>query len=465
MIEAVTSRKYARRGLSVLAGLNRWAATAVLLISAAMTQAASGDWPQFRGSDGNGISVKGRVPTEWSADHNLAWKTRLPGSGWSQPTVFGERIFVTTAVSDHPSRPKNYEGGIADPHTVSGGKASAPDVSIDWKVVALNLRNGSVDWSFTAASGKPKYPIHPSNTYASETPAADDRGIYAWFGAVGTVAALDHTGHLRWRRELGVFRQQENLGTASSLRLYKGLLFVQCFSEEQAFVVGLNTSDGSERWRINRTLAGTAWTTPFLWFNQHRVELIVCGQKLITSHDPMTGRELWRGLGDDMSGPSSPTGDQSRLYFGFKSTLKKTKLYALHASADGDQSVVEGANTFRCEAWSVTGVAPGMASPVVADGCVYVINDATVGCFDAASGQAHYKQRLPGFHCVVASPVAVGSHVIFLDESGAAVTIRTGAMFDLLGKSKLDDTFWASPTVAHDALILRGVDFIYCVRE
>jgi hypothetical protein len=443
-------------------GTNLWLAVIFLAIVA---RARSDDWPQFRGPDGNGVSAQGRIPTEWSSDRNLAWKIRVPGSAWSQPITYGNRVFLTTAVSDHPARPKDYAGGTSDPHTVSGDKAPAPDVTMQWKVLAIDLQTGNLMWDSTVVTGKPRYPIHPSNTYASETPAADARGVYAWFGNTGTVAALAHAGLKLWQRELGVFRHQQNLGSGSSLRLHEGLLYIQCFNEEQSFVVCLDTRDGREKWCIKRNQSGTAWITPLLWQNKERSELIVCGQKLISSHDPLTGHELWRGNGVDMSGPSSLAADINRIYFGFRSALKTTKLYALNAGADDDQSVPEGSQTFRCEAWARPGAAPGMASPVVAENCVYVVNEGTLACFDSVNGQEHFKQRLPGFHTVVASPIVVGHHVVFLDESGSAAVLKTGSKFEIVGRSKLDDTFWASPAAARNALILRGVDFLYCIRN
>jgi outer membrane protein assembly factor BamB len=106
-----------------------------------------------------------------------------------------------------------------------------------------------------------------------------------------------------------------------------------------------------------------------------------------------------------------------------------------------------------------------MASPVVADGCVYVVNEAVVGCYDAASGREHFKERLPGFRCAVASPTVVGRRVIFVDESGSAVVLKVGSTFEIVGRSKLDDTFWASPAAARDALVLRGVEYLYCIRD
>jgi outer membrane protein assembly factor BamB len=379
--------------------------------------------------------------------------------------VLRDRVFITSAVSDQPWHPKDYATGVSDPHTVSGGKASAPDVRLEWKLLAFDLQSGVLEWAQTVAAGKPRYPIHPSNSYASETPAADAHGVYAWFGAAGAVAAFDHTGHRLWQRELGVFPQQENLGTGSSLRLYQGMLFLQCFNEEEAFLVCLDARDGQEQWRVRRPQPGTAWTTPLVWQNQRRVELIVCGQKLMTSHDPVTGRELWRGSGVDMPGPSSLAADTNCIYFGFKSPFERRRLYAVNAAAEGDPSVTDGINTFRGQRWAKLGAAPGMASPVAAEGCVYVVNDAVVGCYDAASGHEHFRERLPGFRCVVASPIVAGHRVVLLDESGQAVVLKAGSKFEILGRSKLDDAFWASPAVARDTLLLRGVDCLYCIRE
>lgn len=422
------------------------------------------DWPQFRGPDGNGVSAHGRIPSEWSSTNHLAWRVPVPGSGWSQPVTVGNQVFLTTAVGGPPARPSDYASGVSDPYTAAGETAPAPDTLVEWKVLALDLRSGARQWERTVVSARPRYPVHPSNTYASETPAADSQAVYAWFGAAGTLAALDHDGSLRWRRELGVFRQQGNFGTGSSLRLYRGRLYVQCFSEEKALLVCLGTHNGRTLWQLDRPSPGTAWCTPLVWHNRQRTELVVYGQKLMTSQDPLHGRELWRASGIDMPGPSSCAADDRHLFFGFASPLKRTSLYALEAGAKGDQSLAGTTKTFACETWSVPGAASGVASPVVAAGCLYVARDAFVGCYDVATGREHFRERLPGFRCVVASPVAVGPKVLVVDESGLAVVLEAGPQFAVAGHAKLDDTFWASPAVARGALLLRGMNHLYCLR-
>jgi len=135
----------------------------VVVFLASVAVGHAHDWAQFRGASGTGVS-EGATPLEWSQDKHLAWKTPIPGVGWSQPVAVGSVVFVTSALSDKPQRPPDYESGTAHPYTLEGAKASAPELTIHWKVFALNLQDGTIKWERSAASGKPKYPVHPSNT-------------------------------------------------------------------------------------------------------------------------------------------------------------------------------------------------------------------------------------------------------------------------------------------------------------
>ena len=434
----------------------------VLLLT--LTLGYATDWSQFRGPSGTGVGEESAIPLEWSKDKHLAWKTAIPGVGWSQPVTAGSLVFVTSALTDKPQQPMDYTSGIADPYTLDGAKASAPELRIHWKVFALDLQSGVIRWERDAASGKPKYPIHPSNTYASETPAVDGRRVYAWFGAAGVMVAFDHAGHRLWQKELGVFRQQNNVGTASSPRLFEGLIYLQCFNEEQAVLVCLDARDGQEKWRLTRPLPGTAWNTPLIWRNAHRTELVVCAQKLMTSHDPLTGKEYWRASGPDMPVIPSLSADAQRLYFGYRSPTAGGPLYALDAGAKGEQCPGQGDSTFLTQAWKAPEAAPGMPSPLAAAGCVYVLNDNVLTCLDAATGKAHFKKRLPSFRTVVASPIASGGRIVMLDEVGHAIVIQAGPEFLILGQSRLEDRFWASPALANGALLLRGLECLYCIR-
>ena len=229
------------------------------------------DWPQFRGPHGTGTVPAAKIPLEWSADKNVAWKVAIPGQGWSQPVVFDGKVYVTTAVGEGLEGPMGMKDGIADPRTMKAG--TTPDVAIDWRVIALDLTTGKQHWSVSAASGKPKFPIHPSNTWATETPVADASGVVAFFGATGTLAAYDTEGKPRWKTELGAHPTMQGYGTGSSPAILDGRVFVQCFNEDKSFLACFDAKTGKELWRAARDKAGTSWTTPLVWHNAKRKEL------------------------------------------------------------------------------------------------------------------------------------------------------------------------------------------------
>lgn len=423
----------------------------------------AGDWNQFRGPASTGVADPATIPLSWSSDENLAWKTPLPGSGWSQPIVIGQQVLVTAAVSDPPLRPKDMKAGVSDPRSMPGSKAAPPEVELAWQVLSLDLATGQVQWATTVSAGRPQYAVHPSNTYATETPAGDAQGVYVFFGATGTVAAVDLAGGLRWKQELGAHPTTENFGTGSSPVLFDGKLYVQSFNEDEALLVCYDARSGEERWRVSREKPGTSWSTPLVWTHAKGTEIIVSGSKLMTSHDPQTGAELWRVAGIDVPTTSSIAADRERIYFGYRSPFASGPLYALPAGARGDLSPEGSGLKLRDEAWSRPSAAPGMSSPLSVGGCLYVINGNVLTCHDAATGQPHYKERLAKLGTIAASPVAIDDKVVLLGETGHAVVIKVGPTFEALGTPEIPDVFWSSPAVADGRLLLRGVDGLYCV--
>jgi outer membrane protein assembly factor BamB len=376
--------------------------------------------------------------------------------------VAGGTVFVTTAVGEGLEAPMGMAAGVADPRTMKPG--AAPEIMIDWRVLALDLGSGKVKWSVSAAKGKPEFPIHPSNTYATETPAADAHGVYAFFGATGTLAAFDHAGKPLWKAELGTFPVVQGYGTSASPALHDGRLFVQCFNDVQAFLVAFDVRSGKELWRVQHEKPATSWASPLVWHNAKRVELVAACDKLITSHDPATGKELWRVAGVQGPNSSSFGADEERLYFGQASPMGNPPLYALAAGAEGDLSPAPGSTELKGQAWAAKSASPGMPSPVVVDGLLYVASDTLLTCRDASTGELLYKERLPELVTIVASPIVVGDRLLLLDEEGRAAIVRAGPEFEVVGRGALDDLFWSSPAVAGDALLLRGGRRLYCVR-
>jgi outer membrane protein assembly factor BamB len=426
----------------------------------ALSLSVLGDWPQFRGPAGNGVVPAAAIPLTWSENENVAWRIEVPGHGWSQPIALGETLYVTTAVGAGSPEPLTYQKGIDAP---DASKDPVSAAEIEWLVCAYDLASGTPRWTASAGKGAAKFQIHPSNTHASETPAADARGVYAYFGSTGTVAAFDPAGKPRWKAELGAYPTQDAFGTGSSPVLLDDRLFVQVFSEARSFLVALDTETGKELWRAERG-AGTAWNTPLLWRTKARVELVASGKKHIAGYDPASGKELWSLQGVDTPDSSSPACDAERLYFGFRGARANGPLYALLAGQSGSLAPKEGESALVGQAWQTASSAPGMPSPVSAGGQVYTLSGGFLSCFEAASGAQRFKERLDATGPVVASPIAVGERLIVVGESGKGVVLAAKPTFEILGGGQLDDVFWSTPTVAGDALLLRGNEHLYCLR-
>jgi len=420
------------------------------------------DWPQFRGPLGTGVVSDGELPKQWSEKEHVAWKVAIPGQGWSQPVVVGDTVYVTTAVGDGLEAPLGMAAGIADPRTMQPGEP--PDVSIDWRVIALDLATGAQRWTASAASGKPRFPIHPTNTWATETPVADANGVYAFFGATGTLAAFDSAGEPRWKVELGAHAVGEGYGTSASPAIHEGHVFVQLFNAEEAVLVCIDAGSGKELWRASHDKPGTSWASPLVWHNHERVEVVCSSDRLVTAHDPESGAELWRVAG--VYGPTmcSFGADADCLYFGQRSPMANPPLYALLAGGKGDLSPAAGSIELKNQAWLQKSASPGMPSPVVADGLLYIAIENLLSCRDAGTGEELYKERAGKLATIAASPILVGERLLLLDEEGRALQVQSGPDFEVVGEGELDDHFWSTPTFAGGSLLLRGVEHLYCIR-
>ncbi|MCH2540593.1 MAG: PQQ-binding-like beta-propeller repeat protein, partial [Anaerolineales bacterium] len=228
------------------------------------------DWPQFRGPVGNGYLGKLTHPAQWSMKENLAWIQSIPGGGWSSPIIVGNRVFVTTTVDSKNTKPLGHAGGVRN---MRGKKPTEP---FDFQLICLSLQDGSVKWKISLAREQPKYAIHPSNTYATESPATDGKHVFCYFAAIGKVASVDLEGKLVWDVNLGAFQSGTGFGTGSSLTRRDGNLYIQCDNDKNSFVVALDAATGKEIWKRKRS-SRTSWATPFIWKHGKRTDLVICG--------------------------------------------------------------------------------------------------------------------------------------------------------------------------------------------
>ena len=320
-------------------------------------------------------------------------------------------------------------------------------------------------WSTTIAKAKPEFDIHPSNSFATETPAANEKGVYAYFGAAGVVAGLSHDGKLNWKRDVGVFKTNNNFGTGSSLAIDNDKLFVQLLSEESSEVLCLSTSNGETKWRKKRADENsTSWSTPVVWKNKVRKELVVSGGNQVDSFHPDTGDLIWSVRKVKAATACSICVDENRIYFGGSDPMSKGPLFAVEPGGEGKIEPKITNQKFDTCTWRVPRAGPGMSSPV-SNGQYVVVADRSVAiCYNSKDGSVAFKNRLPSFSMVVACPTVVGNEVVMIDEKGKVGAVAIGDEFRFRKLGQLNDVVWSSPAVAGNRLLVRGIEKLYCFR-
>jgi outer membrane protein assembly factor BamB len=461
------------------------------LFSLGLTAVGRGsDWPQFRGPGGSATTAEKGLPGEWGADKNIAWKTSVPGYGWSSPIVWGDKVFVTTAISDKQKKPTaGFGGGFGGGRPGGGGggrggfgRGRPPDEMYRWEVYCLNAADGKVVWKQVATEQKPTISKHSSNTYATETPVTDGERVYAYFGMTG-VFCFDMTGKQLWKADLGSYRMGMGHGTGSSPALDDGRLFIQCDNEEKSFLVALDAKTGKELWKTPRP-ERTGWSTPLVWKNKERTEVVCIGSR-VRSYDPATGKQLWELGGMSGQSKASAVANADMLFVGTGGGFggfgggrfgpreedggggSGRPLFAVKAGATGDITLKSGAESNDGVAWHLPQGGPGTASPLLYGDYLYVIGDrgGVLTCLEAKTGKQAYRERLPGARSFTSSPWAYEGKVFCLDDSGTTLVLAAGPEFKVLGKNALGEMCWSCPAAAGGAVFLRTVDHLFCIRN
>ena len=423
---------------------------------AVLSSCGTNNWPQFRGPDSNQHTSEKELPLEWSNEKNMNWKYDLDGRGWSCPIIWGTQVFFTNAVLEDPS--------ILPPAKKGRRLENPEDVIYNFEVVCLDLNTGEEIWKQVAYHGKPRYKTHRDNNYAPETMVTDGKHVFAYFGMTG-LYCYDMKGNLVWEKDLGNYPMQSNWGTSSSPVLYKNVLYMQIDNEEKSFLAALNSKTGDEIWRVNRDEKSN-WGTPLIWKNSVRTELVVQGLKT-RSYNLVDGELLWEV---DMGGGrniTSPTADSDMIFVGNEKRRNGGgTLFGIIAGASGDISLIEGELSNEYVVWSVPGSGIAMASPLVYEGLVYIIerNRGHIFCYEAATGEVVYPgTRISDAKAFWASPWLFDGKIYCLEEKGTTHVIQAGREFKELGQNKLDDRFWASTAIANSSYVFRGEKGIYCI--
>ncbi|MCA9412939.1 MAG: PQQ-binding-like beta-propeller repeat protein [Candidatus Omnitrophica bacterium] len=428
---------------------------ALYLICVAGRARAESEWPQFRGP-GSSATVEDNpaLPEVWSVTRNVTWETEIPGRGWSCPVVWGDRIFLTSVVS---------LGSVEEPQRglYFGGERGDATDEHKWMVFCFDRNSGEKLWERVAHQGVPETGHHVKNTFASETPTTDGERVYAYFGNTG-LFAYDLEGNPIWEREWEVVKTKANWGTAISPVVYQDKLIIVNDNEDQSFIEVLDSGTGKTVWRKDRD-EGSNWSTPFVWENDLRTEIVTAGTDKVRSYD-MEGNLLWTLEGMSKITVCTPFAGDGLLYIASGFVMDRNKpIYAIKPGASGDISLSEGENSNEYVVWSQPKAAPYIPSPIYYKGNIYVLLDGGfLTCYDGASGEEVYgKQRLRKGGNYTASPWAYNDKIFFLSEDGDTTVVKAGPEFEILGVNDLDEFSMSSPAIADGSLFVRTESKLY----
>jgi outer membrane protein assembly factor BamB len=465
-------------------------AAGLCLLSALLEPAeAEENWPQFRGSGGSAVAVSGSPPKRWSREENVSWVREIPGRGWSSPVVWGNTIFVTSAISTDGSFKEPSKGIFGNDYVAELVAQGLPEEeilarvvsrdielsketeSIRYMVYAIDTETGVLLWERVAHEGKPFGGRHRKNTYASETPAVDGERLYVYFGNVG-LFAYSLGGELEWEHRFPQRSIYLDFGTAASPAIDSERVYVQSDNQEESFLAAVDKRTGKELWKIargvgNESMIRSGWSTPFVWVTPQRREIVALGHGLAVGYD-VDGKELWRLSG--LTGQATPTaiaGD-GLLYVGTGSQGESNRpMFAVRPGASGDISLAEGSSSNDFIAWHSPQASAYTSSPLSYEGRLYVVNDnGILSVFDARTGERLYRARVGGGGFTFSSsPWAHGGNVFFLSEDGETFVVRAGAAYEEVGRNALDEMTLASPAISGDSLYVRTQSKLYRLSE
>ena len=461
-------------------------------------------WPQWRGPLMTGVAPRATPPLEWSETKNVRWKVAIPGKGSSTPVVWGDRIFVLTAVPTGEPKPVPATailrprpapappaGSSADAPAAAGPPPAAPTTAgqapagagpggpppggprpgggpprgimpqhtQQFTILAIGRADGKLLWKRVLREEQPHEGTHATGSWASSSAATDGEIVLAFFGSRG-LYALDMNGKPLWEKDLGDMKVKLGFGEGSTPALGKDRVVVQWDHEGESFLVALDKKTGRELWRQKRE-EETSWASPLLVEHAGKTQVITSATKKVRSYDAAGGELLWETPGMTMNTIPTPVhaGGLVFLTSGFRgNALLAVKLDA----AKGDISASPAI------AWKLDRDTPYVPSPLVYGDELYILkgNNGLLSCLDTRTGERLYgPERLEGVPNVYASPVGAAGRVYIAGREGATAVVERGRAFKLLATNTLEDGFDASPVAVDSELYLRGRKFLYRISE
>ncbi len=429
-----------------------------LAVMLAAVAVGGAQWPSFRGPAAQGVADGQDLPTDWdvATSRNVRWKSAVPGAGHSSPIVWGDRVFLTTAVAaETPSLVLGDEGGIdlADDR--------AP---LSWRILCLDADDGKLLWEREVHSGAPRAKRHVKSSQANATPVTNGKTVVALFGSEG-LFAFDMAGKPLWRVDLGVLNPglfgdpKSEWGHGSSPVIFQDLVIAQVDRHRDSFLAAYELATGRPVWKVARD-ERPVWATPTLTEAGESAELVVVGGYHVRGYDPRTGKELWRFK--DVAEVKTPTPFASEGLVIFAGGYRGRPLFAIRAGARGDVSVAEDAGSGPFLAWRTEPGGPYTTTPLAYRDLLYAVRDEGIlGVHDLKTGALVYRERTGTTHS--ASPVASDGKVFVAGEEGQVLVLRAGRAFEVLARNEMKETVFATPAIARGALFVRTRGHLYAI--
>jgi outer membrane protein assembly factor BamB len=438
------------------------ASSAVWIVLCASVTAQN--WPSFRGPGASGVADGSPTSVKWDAatGENVLWKTPVGGVSVSSPIVWGNRVFVSTAVSSDPN------AGIKT--GLYGDVEPAKDVSKHtWRLIALDKRTGTVLWNRVAHEGIPKTKRHPKSSQASATPVTDGRHVIVSFGSEG-LYAYDVDGTLLWMRDLGVlnagwfYDPDFEWGIGSSPIIWKNLVIVQCDIQKNSFIAAFDVATGQPAWRTAREEI-PSWSTPAIFDNNGRAELVTQATTFTRGYDPANGKELWR-----LSGNSEITIPTPIVGPGFIIVTNGYRgvqpIYAIKPGATGDITLKGDQTQSPSIAWSTTRGGPYIPTPLIYGDLLYVLQvNGALAAYNVRTGQRVYQERVGPGGSFAASPVAADGRIYLSSEDGDVFVVKAGPAYELLATNHMGQVLMATPAISDGTIIIRGLKDVFAIGQ
>lgn len=418
------------------------------------------NWAQWRGPDSQGVSTEKNLPTEWSETKNVLWKAALPGKGFSQPIIWGNRIFLTTDVEGGPAPeshkpPKHMLGEKEFTHPEWDGVNRLHT----FKTLCLDRDSGKILWETVSYEGTVYDYRHKRGNYAAPTPVTDGKYVWTYFGSEG-LYCYDFKGKLIWKKSLGPILTL-GMGVASSPVLHENLLILQCDENmgKNSFIAAFDKKTGKEVWRTARPIQ-TSWTTPVIVKTSARTELITSGNEFLISYDPATGKEIWRAGGLKSHAIATPVVGHGLVILSSGYPGKAVTAVRLGGSGnlDGTDKI----------AWKYNKGTAYVPSPILYGDYVYLMNDqGALTCLNAKTGEVVYEGgRVPvNAKFYGASPVAFEDKILLTNDDGETFVIKAGPKHEVLGTNSIGEPSRTSIAIADGKLFIRGDKHLFCIGK